>query len=747
MQNEYGVRSLGLRSIIALSLLLSWPLLGAFGQERGISVAKRIVGNPDFDLGKQFAVIIGIDKYAEWPSLKSAAAEARKIRSILADRYEIDEFIELYDADASAANIRKVFTEQLPKKVGINDSVFIFYSGHGYLDKSSTGFWIASDGTRDENDQRGWIPNAQLRNYISPNMLKAQRVLVVADSCFSGDFMNVSRGALPNIDNAYYRKALQLTARQILTSGASESVPDESEFGRQLINLLERNSEAVIDPVTMYDRIRLGVTRTQPLFGTIPGHEQGATFALFRKTTAEATGALSVTARTKGELFVDGSSKGMVAAGASVSLDALKAGAHSLEMRYEDSTEKQDATVKPDSTLAVSFQYQPKAKVGSLTIRGLPLDCSIAIDGSSGVSLGQDSGAGLRSLIKPSLSIGSHVVEVSSTIGKASLRTTVDVVESGVALDIRTGKFELTGLPKDAQVQVGGKALAFEPDLHSGLDGLLSPSLLPGDYQVAVSGTYMESASLAAKVVAGDTRIQAVSVREFGLLKPILGPSLDPKKVKLELRAAGDAAMGDLSPGEAVKLDEGDYRVLASFADDIEAGRTIALRVRKGATQELKLDSLQYSVAYRVKAKAEERSAENKAYDKAKASLQADFAKAAKSKKSLSVAGWASLGLGIASAGGAAACYVLGSQAKADYDAAGSSAKTAELRKKVDQFSMLFSVSLGAGGGLLGLSPLFLSLGPSPAKVQARITTLDKGHADKLSSLDSELAILAAEKK
>jgi len=150
-------------------------------QDRGLSViAKQVTGSPDFEVGKQYAVIIGIDRYQEWPSLKSAVAEARQIRAVLSERYYIDEFIELYDQAATAASIRRLFAEELPKKISINDSLLLFYAGHGYLDNSKTGFWIASDGVKDIYDQKGWIPNAQLRNLIG--QLKAQRVLVVADA-------------------------------------------------------------------------------------------------------------------------------------------------------------------------------------------------------------------------------------------------------------------------------------------------------------------------------------------------------------------------------------------------------------------------------------------------------------------------------------------------------------------------------------------------------------------------------------
>ena len=197
----------------------------AFSQDRGLQIAASgIVGSPDYQVGKQYAVIIGIDRYQEWPALRNAVSDAKGIRQILSDRYYMDGFFEIYDQDATAANIRRLFSTTLPQTLGKDDSLLVYYSGHGYLDSSQTGFWIASDGVTDVDDQKGWIPNAQIRNCVT--QLKAHRVLVISDSCFSGDFLDVTRGALPTIDSAFYQKALQRTARQVMTSGSSEAVPD-----------------------------------------------------------------------------------------------------------------------------------------------------------------------------------------------------------------------------------------------------------------------------------------------------------------------------------------------------------------------------------------------------------------------------------------------------------------------------------------------------------------------------------------
>jgi len=117
------------RLTVLAALLYVVCLAPDVAQDRGLAViAREAAGSPDFDVGKQYAVIIGIDKYQEWPGLHSAVSEAKAIKQVLSERYYIDDFFELYDQDASAANIRKLFLETLPARLGIHDSLLVFYA-------------------------------------------------------------------------------------------------------------------------------------------------------------------------------------------------------------------------------------------------------------------------------------------------------------------------------------------------------------------------------------------------------------------------------------------------------------------------------------------------------------------------------------------------------------------------------------------------------------------------------------------
>jgi hypothetical protein len=41
----------------------------------------------------------------------------------------------------------------------------------------------------------------------------------------------------------------------------------------------------LVDALSIYDHIRKGITQTLPLFGALPGNENGASFVLFRRQT------------------------------------------------------------------------------------------------------------------------------------------------------------------------------------------------------------------------------------------------------------------------------------------------------------------------------------------------------------------------------------------------------------------------------------------------------------------------------
>ena len=119
--------------------------------------------------------------------------------------------------------------------------------------------------------------------------MESSHILLIVDSCFSGDILLTHRSGVVKIDNEYFIKAYSLISRQVITSGAIETVPDESEFAFQLKMALKKNRSAYIDPVMLFNTLRLGMTKSVPLIGELKdtGHQQGASFILFLKNAKE----------------------------------------------------------------------------------------------------------------------------------------------------------------------------------------------------------------------------------------------------------------------------------------------------------------------------------------------------------------------------------------------------------------------------------------------------------------------------
>ncbi len=273
--------------LVLILLILFVTGISSFAEERGIKVTENLINRND-NPGRQVLFLIGINQYEKWIPLKEPVKDIKDIKEILTKRYHIDEVIELYDQNAKKADIIKAFKD-LVTTLKPEDSLLIFYAGHGHLDKiSNTGFWIPVDADNDEDTQNNWLPNAQIVGYIG--QMKSRHVLLISDSCFSGDILSMNRSISPKIDNEYFSNAYARVSRQVLTSGALETVPDSSSFARQMKFALEGNKSPYVDPLMIYNEVRLGVSGTTPLFGEIKntGHQTGGSFLLFlRKDDAK----------------------------------------------------------------------------------------------------------------------------------------------------------------------------------------------------------------------------------------------------------------------------------------------------------------------------------------------------------------------------------------------------------------------------------------------------------------------------
>ena len=260
------------------------------GADRGVGV-RPISPSGSEVIGNQWLFVIGIDTYIKWPPLKTAVNDAKAVKDVLLSRYYFDQehLIELYDEEATRKNIISKL-RYLANNIREEDSLVIFYAGHGHLDSiTKRGSWIpVESGTQDAS---AWISNNDIKDYLKIDAIRAKHILLISDSCFAGDFFRGDRGIVPNITETIIKKAYQLSSRQAITSGGLEPVSDagfgkNSIFSYFLIKTLKENQKPFLVPSEMFLDIKAGVAENAdqfPLLGSLKdtGGQQGGEIVFF----------------------------------------------------------------------------------------------------------------------------------------------------------------------------------------------------------------------------------------------------------------------------------------------------------------------------------------------------------------------------------------------------------------------------------------------------------------------------------
>jgi hypothetical protein len=272
-------------SLLCLHMLVSAPASATDETIRGSSpVIKAVPGEVPIQ-GQYRALIIGINEYQGPPKLKTAVADATGIRDVLVERYgfKTENIKLLLNAEATRSRIEGALF-RLAREAGPQDSVMVYYAGHGqYSDDNQLAWWVPVDGSLEEPGS--WILDAAIRNYIAA--MRARHVYIIADSCFSGNLFAQNRGILPPVTDKYYAKLYSKRSRWGFTSGSTEPVADQgreghSVFAYHLIKFLKENDEPYLIPSRIADQVIPLVARnaeqmprSQPLQGA---NDEGGQF-------------------------------------------------------------------------------------------------------------------------------------------------------------------------------------------------------------------------------------------------------------------------------------------------------------------------------------------------------------------------------------------------------------------------------------------------------------------------------------
>ena len=231
------------------------PAGAVHAQSRGITLAEKPVLQPTPFVGGVYrALIIGNDRYRDperrWPALQTAVSDARAVGRVLQQQYGFSDVEVL--TNATRRDILKAL-ENLSKRALPDDSILVYYAGHGFLDsETDRGFWVPVDARGVDNTT--FLRNSTIRDELTTIAARARHTLLISDSCFSGTLLR--RGtrsiAAGEPTQGYFEKVSQKKSVQILSAGGVEYVDDNyrasghSPFTYFLLNELETNNREML---------------------------------------------------------------------------------------------------------------------------------------------------------------------------------------------------------------------------------------------------------------------------------------------------------------------------------------------------------------------------------------------------------------------------------------------------------------------------------------------------------------------
>jgi len=205
-------------------------------------------------LGKYKALIIGINDYKgpKIPDLKTATNDATAVAKILNEKYGFEVKL-LLDHEATKGAIYREL-RNLTVSTNENDSVLIYFAGHGDLDRTyDGGWWIPADAIG--GNPVTYLDNVQVQKAM--RSMKARHVLLVSDSCYSGVLFGEARSLPPVINDKYYLSLYNEKSRWGMTSGNKTPVSDQgtgghSVFAYQLIKVLGESDKPFLSTHELY---------------------------------------------------------------------------------------------------------------------------------------------------------------------------------------------------------------------------------------------------------------------------------------------------------------------------------------------------------------------------------------------------------------------------------------------------------------------------------------------------------------
>ena len=218
------------------------------------------VRQKSLNTNKFYALMIGVDQYDEYPKLATPINDIQVLGEVLKEKYNF-KIINLINPTRKDITSR---LSKLEKTLNKNDSLLIYFAGHGIL-KDGYGYWLPKNAELEDDSY--WLAN----DYVTKKLksIKANNILVIADSCYSG---SLTRGITEFKEDKKFsvNTYLNTKSRMVISSGGIKPVLDgggggHSVFARMLINKLKNSNQHLISS-ELYSAISKKVTEASKVF-------------------------------------------------------------------------------------------------------------------------------------------------------------------------------------------------------------------------------------------------------------------------------------------------------------------------------------------------------------------------------------------------------------------------------------------------------------------------------------------------
>lgn len=189
--------------------------------------------------GDIWAIVIGINRYQNTRSLKYAVNDAKAFRDYLKEYVGIpdERIFYLADQDATKLRIESLLGTTIKRKASADDTVIIFYAGHGAVETDSSN----PDG---DGFEKYLLPcDADLNDLFTTSIsmddvsrifarISAERLIFIADTCYSGASGGRTMMATKtraNLSDKFYERIANGKGRVIISSCSANEVSKEDD--------------------------------------------------------------------------------------------------------------------------------------------------------------------------------------------------------------------------------------------------------------------------------------------------------------------------------------------------------------------------------------------------------------------------------------------------------------------------------------------------------------------------------------